>query len=138
MKAFNSSITWIQASQEAPVLRAILISGLLLTTVPVSVYAKPPGHEKQKKIPPGLAKKGGLPPGLAKKFGRHVPPQPYVAFDPGHTDRAWFLINGHWELKTGLTGSLKVEIQDSLKLPIAPPPVPLPNVGVDLHVVLFQ
>jgi hypothetical protein len=117
----------------------VLLSGLMFlnTSVP-SAAATPPGHAKKKGIPPGLAKKGGLPPGLAKKFGRQVPERPYIAFDPVHTDRAWFLIEGQWQLKTGLTGGLKLEIQDSLKLPIAPPPIPLPKVGFDLHVVLFQ
>jgi len=116
-----------------------LLSGLLIlgAGLPSGAVA-PPGQAKKKGVPPGLAKKGGLPPGLAKKFGRQVPERPYIAFDPVRTDRAWFLIEGQWELKTGLTGTLKVEIQDSLKLPIAPPPVPLPKVGADLHVVLFQ
>lgn len=117
----------------------VLLSGLLLVGASVpSIAAAPPGHAKKQGVPPGLAKKGGLPPGLAKKFGRHRPEQPYIAFDPGRTDRAWFLIEGQWQLKTGLTGALRIEIQDSLKLPIAPPPVPLPKVGVDLHVVLFD
>ena len=117
---------------------SILLSGLLLLSTATLGAVAPPGHSKKKMIPPGLAKKGGLPPGLAKKFGPRVPERPYVAFDPVRTDRAWFLIDGQWQLKTGLTGSLKVEIQDCLKLPIAPPPVPLPKVGVDLHVVLFR
>lgn len=98
----------------------------------------PPGHaRKPGGLPPGLAKKGGLPPGLAKKFGKVPPPRPYVAFDPRHDDRAWFLIDGRWVLKTGLTGGLKLEIKEGLRLPPAPPPIPLPKVGVDLHVVLF-
>ncbi|MBS1784847.1 MAG: hypothetical protein JST24_05420 [Acidobacteria bacterium] len=89
-------------------------------------------------VPPGLAKKGGLPPGLAKKFGRRVPERPYIAIDPRYQDRAWFLIDGHWELRKGFTASLQAEVRDALRLPLAPPPVPLPHVGVDLHVVLFN
>ncbi|HJW08405.1 MAG TPA: hypothetical protein VJ483_02155 [Holophagaceae bacterium] len=89
-------------------------------------------------VPPGLAKKGGLPPGLAKKFGRRVPEQPYIAIDPLHKDRAYFLIDGRWELRKGFTASIQAEIGDALQLPMAPPPVPLPNIGVDLHVVLFK
>lgn len=99
---------------------------------------KPPHAQKHQGVPPGLAKKGGLPPGLAKKFGPRMPERPYIAFDPRYDDRAWFLIDGHWVLKEGLTGSLRLEVRDSLRLPIAPPPVPLPKVGVDLRVVLFN
>ena len=46
--------------------------------------------------PPGLAKKGGVPPGLAKRFGPTVPAKAYIAVDPRHDDRAWFLIDGRW------------------------------------------
>jgi hypothetical protein len=116
-----------------------LLTGFLLLGANLpSPAATPPGQAKKKGVPPGLARKGGLPPGLAKKFGRQVPERPYIAFDPGRTDRAWFLIEGQWQLKTGLSGTLKLEIQDALKLPVAPPPIPLPKVGVALHVVLFQ
>ncbi len=89
-------------------------------------------------VPPGLAKKGGLPPGLAKKFGPRVPERPYVAIDPLHRDRAYFLIDGQWVLRKGFTASIQAEIGDALQLPAAPPPVPLPRIGVDLHVVLFN
>lgn len=95
-------------------------------------------HKNGAFVPPGLAKKGGLPPGLAKKFGRQVPERPYIALDPRYTDRAWFLIDGQWQLRKGFTASLRAEVSDALRLPVAPPPVPLPRVGVDLHVVLFN
>lgn len=117
---------------------------LLSLLVSLSVLASPPGHRGHG-VPPGLAKKGGLPPGqakkalppgLARKFGRR-PERPCIAFDPVRTDRAWFLINGRWELREGLK-DLHLEIRDSLRLPPSPPPVPLPRVGVDLHVVLFD
>jgi len=127
---------------------------LMISVLALSILAGPPGgvppgqakkggHHGGSKhaegVPPGLAKKpGGLPPGLAKKFGRRLPERPYIAFDPRNRDRAWFLIDGRWELKTGLSGRLDLEIQDALRLPLVPPPVPLPRVGVDLHVVLFN
>jgi hypothetical protein len=97
----------------------------------------PPGLAKKGGLPPGLAKKGGLPPGLAKHYGR-APERPYVAVDPRYQDRAWFLIEGRWELRKGFSGSVQAEVRDLLRLPMAPPPVPLPRVGVDLHVVLFN
>lgn len=124
---------------EDPMSLPILLS-LTLLAVPQGK-----GHGKHKDkghqgdhVPPGLAKKGGLPPGLAKKFGRRVPERPYIAVDPRYTDRAWFLIEGRWELRKGFDVNLQAEIRDTLRLPLAPPPVPLPRVGVDLHVVLFN
>lgn len=97
------------------------------------------GHQKDKGdfVPPGLAKKGGMPPGLAKKYGR-LPERPYIAIDPRRPDQAYFLIDGRWELRKGFTASLQAEVRDCLRLPAAPPPVPLPRIGVDLHVVLFN
>lgn len=98
----------------------------------------PPGLAKKGGVPPGLAKKGGLPPGLAKQFGKQVPERPYVAFDPGRSDRAWFLIEGRWVLKEGFGDSLRLEVQEARKRASVPPPVPLPKAGVELHVVLFE
>jgi hypothetical protein len=90
--------------------------------------------------PPGLAKKGGLPPGLAKQFGPTVPATAYIAIDPRHDDRAWFLIDGGWVLKQGFDSNLRVEVRSLMTLPPVPtpPPVPLPSVAVSFHVVLFQ
>lgn len=123
---------------------------LLNVLLSLGVLAGPPGHAKKERgvppghakkadgVPPGLAKKGGLPPGLAKKFGRRMPEKPYVAFDPKDHDRAWFLIDGKWQLKTGLGPALRAEVQDSLRLTIVAPPIPLPKIpGVELKVVGF-
>ncbi|WP_257305567.1 hypothetical protein [Geothrix campi] len=98
----------------------------------------PPGLAKKGGVPPGLAKKGGMPPGLAKKFGPRIPERPYIAVDPRYTDRAYFLIDGRWELRRGFDVSLQAEVRDTLRLAPVPPPVPLPRIGVDLHVVLFN
>lgn len=99
----------------------------------------PPGQAKKLEggVPPGLAKKGGLPPGLAKKFRRRMD-RPCVAVDPRRPDRVYLLIDGRWQLQSGLSVSLQAEVRDLLRLPAAPPPVPLPKIGVDLHVVLFD
>jgi hypothetical protein len=97
----------------------------------------PPGLAKKGGVPPGLAKKGGLPPGLAKKFG-HVPERAYIAVDPTHDDRAWFLIDGQWVLKTDFDDVLRTEVREIRTRPPAPPPVALPLVDVDLRVVLFE
>lgn len=100
--------------------------------------AVPPGLAKKGGIPPGLAKKGGIPPGLAKKFGPMLPERPCIAIDPRRTDQAWFLIEGKWQLKKGFDASLRLEIRNALQLPSAPPPIPLPRLSTDLHIVQFD
>lgn len=97
----------------------------------------PPGLEKKGGVPPGLAKKGGLPPGLAKKFGP-VPEKAYIAIDPNRDDRAWFLIDGRWVLKSDFDSVLRTEVKEIRTRPPAPPPVALPLVDIDLRVVLFE
>lgn len=121
----------------------LLLSGTLLALPQGRGHDKPgkglpPGLAKKEGLPPGLAKQGGLPPGLARKFGRRLPVRPCIAVDPRHTDRAWFLIEGRWELRRGLEVGVQAELRDLLLRPAAPPPVPLPRVGIDLHVVLFN
>jgi hypothetical protein len=98
----------------------------------------PPGLVKKGGVPPGLAKKGGLPPGLAKKFGPAPPARAYVAFDPAHDDRAWFLIDGRWILKQRFDSNLRVEVRSAMALPPVPPPVPLPSLNIAFRVVLFE
>ena len=98
----------------------------------------PPGLAKKGGIPPGLAKKGGLPPGLGKKFGPRVPDRAYIAFDSRFQDRAWFLIEDRWVLRSRFEPSVRVEVRHAFSLPPVPPPVPLPSGSLNLHVVLFQ
>lgn len=123
--------------------RRTMLIALLIAAIPPAALADkpaggPPGLAAKGGVPPGLAKKGGLPPGLAKKFGAAPPARAYVAFDPGRDDRAWFLIDGRWVLKQRFDASLRVEVRGAMALPAVPPPVPLPQVGVALHVVLFE
>ena len=98
----------------------------------------PPGLAKKGGVPPGLAKKGGLPPGLAKRFGEDVPEKAWIAFHPSRDDGAWFLMDGQWTLMTGFSAEVKAEVREARKRPAAVPPVPPPNAGVTLHVVLFE
>ncbi len=117
----------------------LLLSVALLALQGRGHKGLPPGLAKKESgdLPPGLAKKGGLPPGLAKKYGR-LPERPCIAVDPRRGDPAVFPGGGRRGLRKWLTGSLPVELGDLLRMPSAPPPVPLPKVGVDLHVVLFE
>jgi hypothetical protein len=98
----------------------------------------PPGHAKAGDVPPGQEKKAALPPGLAKRFGEDVPEKAWIAFHPGRDDGAWFLIDGQWTLMTGFSASVRQEVKEARKRPASVPPVPPPNVGVTLHVVLFE
>jgi len=98
----------------------------------------PPGLVKKGGVPPGLAKKGGLPPGLAKKFGSAPPARAYVAFDPAHDDRAWFLIDGRWVLRQQFDSNLRIEVRSAMSLDPVPPPVPLPSLNIAFRVVLFE
>lgn len=118
----------------------VLLPAPLDGSKPPKDKGTPPGLEKKGGVPPGQAKKAALPPGLAKKCGPKRPAEVYVAFDRRHEDRAWFLLDGTWVLKSAFEPSVRSEVKASLALPPlpAPPPVPLPKVGVELHVVLFQ
>ena len=121
-------------------LSTVLIAALVVSG---AALAKPPANKPDKAhetgTPPGLAKKGGVPPGLAKKFGTTVPATAYIAFDPRHDDRAWFLIDGRWVLRQGFDAGVRVEVRQVIGLPAlpSPPPVPLPKLQVGLHIVLF-
>ncbi len=132
--------------------QAVVVLSLMLFVSPLMAHHEghegnegkgkgtPPGHSKNSGTPPGLAKKGGVPPGLAKKFGTRLPPVAYIAIDPKHDDRAWFLIDNKWVLKTGFDDPLKLEVRDILKQPPlpTPPPVPFPKLPDPLHLFSFK
>jgi len=112
---------------------------LLVALVATPLFADKPGKGHHRGHGPKHHEaRPKLPPGLAKKFGPRIPPRPYIAFDPRHEDRAWFLIDGRWVLHEGLPPEVRLEVRNAVRLPVAPPPVPLPKVGVDLRVVLFN
>jgi len=116
---------------------AVVFSCVALADKPAKEKSVPPGQAKKAEPPPGLAKKGGLPPGLAKRFGTKVPERAYIAFDPRYQDRAWFLIEDRWVLKSRFESSVRLEVQAALTLPAVPPPLPLPPSSVTLRVVAF-
>ena len=135
-------------------LRTVLVAALALGVAGFALAQKPqekpvppareqkggvaPGLSKKGGLPPGLAKKGGLPPGLAKRFGDEVPEEAWIAFHPTRDDGAWFLIDFEWTLVTGFSPDTRAEVKEARKLPSRTPPIPPPNVGVPLHVVLFE
>jgi hypothetical protein len=121
------------------------LSTILIAVLVVSgaALAKPPADKPDKShetgTPPGLAKKGGVPPGLAKNFGTTVPATAYIAFDPRHDDRAWFLIDNRWVLRQNLEPPVRAEVRSLFTLPPlpGPPPVPLPRLDAPLRVIRF-
>jgi hypothetical protein len=115
---------------------ALGVSGIAYAQAPPSKPA-PPGVSGKDMAPPA-AKKGVLPPGLAKRFGAEVPEEAWIAFHPARDDGAWFLIDYEWTLVTGFSPGVKAEVKEARKLPAQTPPIPPPNVGVPLHVVLFE
>jgi hypothetical protein len=124
-------------------LRIVFVAALALGVAGAALAQKPgekpvPPGQAKKEEPPGPAKKGGLPPGLAKKFGPELPEEAWIAFHPTRDDGAWFLIDYEWTLVTGFSPSVKAEVREARKRPAKVPPIPPPNVGVTLHVVLFE
>ena len=115
-------------------LRTAVVAVLALGVAGVALGVAP----QDKPVPPGLAKKGGVPPGLAKKFGEEVPEKAWVAFHPSRDDGAWFLLEGQWTLMTGFSVEVRAEVREARKRPAAVPPVPPPDAGAKLHVVLFE
>ena len=126
-------------------LLAVFVGFLLLPSTTAEAQKKdkprPPGKAKKHQVPPGHAKRGCLPPGLAKKFGNKPPCKVYVAVDPQHHDRIWFLIDDKWVLNTGLAETAQQELKATLKIEVPEPPkppIPLPKVDVDLQILLFS
>ena len=125
-------------------LRTVLVAALALGVAGFALAQKPqekpvpPGHEQEGGVAPARAKGGGLPPGLAKKFGDEVPEEAWIAFHPTRDDGAWFLVDFEWTLVTGFSPGTRAEVKEARKRPARTPPVPPPNVGVPLHVVVFE
>jgi hypothetical protein len=119
----------------------VLVAVISFAAPPAQQGGEPPGQAKKEVAPPGLAKKGGLPPGLAKQFGKTAPQTGYIALDPQHDDRAWFLVNGRWVLHERLEDSVRAEVRQLLAQPAPPqpisPPVPLPPLNVRFRIVAF-
>ena len=123
----------------------LLVAGSLAGGVATASVPATPDRQgfylaKHDGTPPGLAKKGGVPPGLAKWYGPALPAKAYIAVDPRHDDRAWFLVDGHWVLHEGFDQNVRLEVRSCMNLPPVPepPPVPLPKVAIGFHVVLFN
>lgn len=63
----------------------------------------------------------------------------YVALVPNDPSRIYVFLDGRWALRRLTDPRAHADLSGALRLPLAPPPVPLPRLpGLDLHVVLFD
>lgn len=82
--------------------------------------------------------------------GRHLPPpwmngywrpgeqRRYVALVPGDPSRMYVFLDGRWVLRQVRDPRARLDLEGAFRLPMAPPPVAPPRIGLDLHVVLFN
>lgn len=77
------------------------------------------------------------PPWMSPWWGAQQGPR-YVAVAPNDPSRCYIFLDGRWVLRRVRDVGFQADIGEVLQFPSAPPPVPLPHVGLDLHVVLFN
>jgi hypothetical protein len=77
------------------------------------------------------------PPWMDPWWGARQGPR-YVAVVPDDPSRCYVYLDGTWVLRRVRDVGFQADIGDVMRLPAAPPPVPLPHVGLNLHVVLFN
>lgn len=62
----------------------------------------------------------------------------YAALVPGDPSRIYVFVGGRWVLRRLAEPRARLDLDGAFRLPVVPPPVPLPRIGLDLHVVLFD
>jgi hypothetical protein len=62
----------------------------------------------------------------------------YVALVPGDPSRMYVFLDGRWVLRQVRDPRARMDLEGAFRLPMAPPPVAPPRIGLDLHVVLFN
>ncbi len=62
----------------------------------------------------------------------------YVALVPGDPSRMYVLMDGRWVLRRVQDPRARIDLEGAYRLPMAPPPIAPPRIGLDLHVVLFN
>ena len=65
--------------------------------------------------------------------------QHYCAVVPGDPSQCYVFIGGRWELRHVYDPRFRADLSGAFDLPVAPPPpVPLPHLGLNLRIVLFN
>lgn len=62
----------------------------------------------------------------------------YVAMVPGDPSRIYVFLDGRWVLRQVRDPRARLDLEGAFRLPMAPPPIPPPRIGLNLHVVLFN
>ncbi len=62
----------------------------------------------------------------------------YVALVPGDPSRMYVFLDGRWVLRQVTDPRARIDLEGAFRLPLAPPPIAPPRIGLDLHVVLFN
>lgn len=62
----------------------------------------------------------------------------YVALVPGDPSRMYVFLDGRWVLRQVRDPRARLDLEGAFRLPMAPPPIPPPRLGLNLHVVLFN
>lgn len=62
----------------------------------------------------------------------------YCAMVPGDPSRVYVFVGGTWVLRHVYDPRFRADVSGAFDLPVAPPPIPPPHLGLDLHVVLFN
>ena len=64
--------------------------------------------------------------------------QRYVALVPGDPSRMYVFLEGRWVLRQVRDPRARLDLEGAFRLPMAPPPIAPPGLGLNLHIVLFN
>lgn len=79
-----------------------------------------------------------MPPPWMNGYWRADDHRRYVALVPGDPSRIYVFLDGRWVLRQIRDPRARLDLEGAFHLPVAPPPVAPPRLGVNLHIVLFN
>ena len=62
----------------------------------------------------------------------------YCAVVPGDPSRIYVFVGGRWVLRRVADPRFRSDLSGAFSLPVVPPPIPPPHLGLNLHIVLFD